>query len=283
MSKNPSADDLDEIASGLRELKLGGAIAKSRIVGSVGFVFAAVSTLAACGDTWARTWQSSTKVIASLLKTTSDLGHLATTFAIQSDAGTKVDDVVRMADQLSMTSTVLSFIVTSGDTIETWAYLSKANKFARVVATTSAATALARLLPFVRASAAWTRVFGIVGVVLSIVDGIVGLVLSLTRADTEALFEQYFDFAVASSPYRRVDPRLYADAVEQRTRARDADVFVELRGPAGERGRVPHGGMPTWHFANGLGFPAEVIARLFDVDILDVIGAGIRTSPDYEE
>jgi hypothetical protein len=282
LSKEPSAADLDEIAEGLRELQLGGAIAKTRLVGSVGFVFGAVSTLVACGDTWDRTWLSSTKLAASLLKSTSDFGHVAAAFATQREAIDKADDLVRAADQLSMMSTVVSFVVTTGETIETWAYLSKANKFARVVSTLSATTALMRLLPFVKASAGWARVLGVVGVVLAVVDGIVGLVLSLTRADSESIFGQYFDFALASSPYRRVRPSLYEAAIEERDKAVRLRIFVDLRGPAGERGVIPHGGLPTWNFANGLGFPAEVVARLFDVDVLDVISAGLRTSPDFE-
>ncbi len=59
--------------------------------------------------------------------------------------------------------------------------------------------------------------------------------------------------------------------------------YRERRDAEGERDRIPEGSPPTWFYAHSKGFTAEVIAKLFESDILDVIGAGIPLGPGYKE
>lgn len=45
---------------------------------------------------------------------------------------------------------------------------------------------------------------------------------------------------------------------------------------------MPTGQLPTWYFAYSMGFPAEVVAKLFDTDVMDVVRAGLLLGPGYD-
>jgi hypothetical protein len=274
------------MAEEIKALKLGSELGKTRLLGAAAFFFSAVSTLAACDATWDESWQNWTKLIGSAMKATGDLAKLGQIVSIQGVVEGQVDDLSRVAERLGMMTAILSLVATGGDTLASWSYLSTQSKIAKSLATMSATSALLQLLPLVQASARWIRILGWAGIVLGIIEFGVGLVISVKTPGTQRFFEQYLQFALSDGPYRNAAISAEFEVlVEAAKRAGERGFVVlgERGGSSGGPGVVPIGELPSWYFAYSMGFPAEVVAKLFDTDIMDVVGAGIRLGPGYDE
>lgn len=289
----PTAASMTEIARELKALKLEDAVKNVRRFAYARFFFSAVSTLTAYEDTWSDTWENWMKLYGAAIETSEELVKLTRTVALQGMIG--MEDRERALElvgkRLAMMSAAISLAVAGGDTLQNWYYMSPRRKLASALATASAATALAQLLPFVTASARWMRMLGIAGVVLGVVEFALGQLISATTAEAESVFQKYLEFALDDGPYRSpATAEKRAALVEAAERAVKSDAIVRLgrqyrerRDAEGERDRIPEGSPPTWFYAHSKGFAAEVIAKLFESDILDVIGAGIPLGPGYKE
>ncbi len=275
-----------EMAGEIKALKLGDEMGKTRLLGAAAFFFSAVSTLAACDATWDDTWQNWTKLLSSAMKTTADLAKLGQIIQIQDIVDVQASELTWLAERLGIMAGIITLIATGGDTLASWSYLSRQSKIAKSLATISAATALLRLLPLVKASARWTRVLGWVGFALGIVEFGVGVVITARTPGTQNFFNQYLQFAFSGQPYRQgaLSSEFSAvNAAADRVREGGFVVLGDRGGVAGEPGVVPTGELPTWYFAYSMGFPAEVVAKLFGTDVMDVVRAGLLLGPGFDE
>jgi hypothetical protein len=294
LGDGPSSASMTEVARELKALKLEDAIKTTRIFASVSFVVSVISTMTAYDDTWNDSWQNWMKLYSAAIKTSEDLISLTGTLARQGllaieESG--LNTLSAIGKRLGMMTAAISLVVAGGDALQNWSYMSSRKKLASAIATMSAAAALAALVPFVAASARWTSMIGPVGVVLAIAEFTVDKVISLTTADTEKLFLQYVQYAIAEGPYRQPGAaRECASLMTATTAAKSAEALAKLgrlsrdpRDSKGVRDQIPDGESPTWFFAYSMGFPAEIVAKFFECDILDVVGAGIPLGPGYEE
>jgi hypothetical protein len=294
LGRAPIGAAMSDVAREMKALNLEDALKRTRFFSSLSFLVSAISTMTAYDEAWDDTWQNWMKMYSAAIKTTEDLANLTGVLARQGVMGMDKGGAKAFAmigERLGMMAAAVSLVVAGGDTLQNWAYMSPRKKLAGAIATLSATAALMSLVPFVAASARWTSLVGPAGVVLAIAEFGLETWIAMTSSDTQQLLLKYVEFALVEGPYRQNGAAEECQTLTTEVvRAKSASAFVrlgsrvlDLRRCKGARDQIPEYGAPTWFLAYSMGFSAEIIAKLFECDLLDVVGAGIPLGPGYQE
>jgi len=271
----------------LRALQMGTTYRGRPLVRELSLLFSFASACAVANESEEATWTNCGKLLVEALKVGEGISSLSFAYHTQWRLEQKLapPSGARIGSHLGSIATVLAFVVTLGDTVNRWGRMSTEKRVGTALALASATASITAMLPFVAASARLAAGFSLVGFVICAAEFAWNLLDDLTTPGTQELFTKYFEEAMGapSGPY--VMPSVRAEklaAMSAFAAVKDADAFTRLRGPAGQRDYYGDGDLPTWHLANGMGFPAEHVILMFDADKWDVIASGIRFSPRFE-